>query len=69
MGVPKLTTSTTRNTTDITTNPILVPNQYSVSSQLVEDSSLEGFREVGEREVDLNMRGFDNQRRLEEGAC
>jgi len=43
---------------DIMTNPILDPNQCFVSLQLVEGSFLV---------VDLNMRGFDNQR-VEEGA-
>jgi len=42
---------------DIMTNPILDPSQCFVSLQLVEGSFLVGFLVV-----DLNMRGFGNQR-------
>lgn len=45
------------------TNPILDPNQRFVSSRLVEGSYPVVFRVVG-----LNMRGFDNQRVLEEAS-
>lgn len=47
---------------DIMTNPTLDPNWCFVSLQPVEGSFLVGFLVV-----DLNMRGFDNQR-AEEGA-